>query len=127
MNKYFFFVLWTLEDKNTLIDNLLVSFWFSMTLIKKFCSQTWTEITTDFSKPKYKYGDLSTCVWSTGWVFLLLKFVYVQGVCYVTNPAYIAEARRQWERRTNNAITDYVVVSGLPRGALLEWQVSSLI
>ncbi|XP_054259773.1 uncharacterized protein LOC128984473 isoform X2 [Macrosteles quadrilineatus] len=47
----------------------------------------------------------------------------VQGVCYVTNAAYIAEARREWERRTNNAITDYVVVPALPRGALLEWQV----
>ncbi|XP_046665035.1 diphthine--ammonia ligase [Homalodisca vitripennis] len=47
----------------------------------------------------------------------------VQGVCYVTNAAYVAEARREWERRTNNAITDYVVVPALPRGALLEWQV----
>lgn len=47
----------------------------------------------------------------------------VQGVCYVTHPSYIPEARREWEKRTNNAIVDYVVVPELPRGALLEWQV----
>lgn len=47
----------------------------------------------------------------------------VQGVCYVTHPSYIPEARREWEKRTNNAIVDYVVVPQLPRGALLEWQV----
>ncbi|KAE8738160.1 hypothetical protein FOCC_FOCC016358 [Frankliniella occidentalis] len=47
----------------------------------------------------------------------------VQGVCYVTHPSYIPEARREWEKRTNNAIVDYVVVPKLPRGALLEWQV----
>lgn len=47
----------------------------------------------------------------------------VQGVCYVTNAAYISEARREWERRTNNAIMDYVVVPQLPRQALIEWQI----
>ncbi|XP_055545402.1 uncharacterized protein LOC129730249 [Wyeomyia smithii] len=47
----------------------------------------------------------------------------VQGICFVTNPSYISEARRQWERRTANAIIDYIVVPALPRGALVEWQV----
>ncbi|XP_058062679.1 uncharacterized protein LOC131212718 [Anopheles bellator] len=47
----------------------------------------------------------------------------VQGICFVTHPAYIYEARRQWERRTANAIIDYIVVPSLPRGALVEWQV----
>ncbi|PNF17010.1 Diphthine--ammonia ligase [Cryptotermes secundus] len=47
----------------------------------------------------------------------------VQGVCYVTHPSYIPEACREWEKRTNNAIVDYVVVPQLPRGALLEWHI----
>lgn len=47
----------------------------------------------------------------------------VQGICFVTHPTYIYEARRQWERRTANAIIDYIVVPALPRGALVEWQV----
>ncbi|XP_053680727.1 uncharacterized protein LOC128731620 [Anopheles nili] len=47
----------------------------------------------------------------------------VQGICFVTHPGYIYEARRQWERRTANAIIDYIVVPALPRGALVEWQV----
>uniref|UniRef100_A0A8D8D918 Diphthine--ammonia ligase n=1 Tax=Culex pipiens TaxID=7175 RepID=A0A8D8D918_CULPI len=47
----------------------------------------------------------------------------VQGICFVTHPSYITEARRQWERRTANAIIDYIVVPALPRGALVEWQV----
>ncbi|GLH09585.1 Uncharacterized protein GBIM_14654 [Gryllus bimaculatus] len=47
----------------------------------------------------------------------------VQGICYVTHPSYIPEARREWEKRTNNAIVDYVVVPHLPRGALLEWHI----
>lgn len=47
----------------------------------------------------------------------------VQGICFVTHPNYISEARRQWERRTTNAIMDYVVVPALPRKALVEWQV----
>lgn len=47
----------------------------------------------------------------------------VQGVCYVTHAAYISEARKEWERRTNNAIVEYVVVPELPRSALVEWQV----
>lgn len=47
----------------------------------------------------------------------------VQGICFVTNPSYISEARRQWERRTANAIMDFIVVPALPRGALVEWQV----
>uniref|UniRef100_A0A182SC28 Uncharacterized protein n=1 Tax=Anopheles maculatus TaxID=74869 RepID=A0A182SC28_9DIPT len=47
----------------------------------------------------------------------------VQGICFVTHPSYIYEARRQWERRTANAIIDYIVVPSLPRGALVEWQV----
>lgn len=47
----------------------------------------------------------------------------VQGICFVTHPNYIAEARRQLERRTTNAIMDYIVVPALPRKALVEWQV----
>lgn len=47
----------------------------------------------------------------------------VQGICFVTNPIHITEARRQWERRTTNAIMDYIVVPALPRKALVEWQV----
>uniref|UniRef100_A0A1Q3EU54 Diphthine--ammonia ligase n=1 Tax=Culex tarsalis TaxID=7177 RepID=A0A1Q3EU54_CULTA len=47
----------------------------------------------------------------------------VQGICFVTHPSFISEARRQWERRTANAIIDYIVVPALPRGALVEWQV----
>lgn len=47
----------------------------------------------------------------------------VQGICFVNNPSFITEARRQWERRTTNAIMDYIVVPALPRGALVEWQV----
>lgn len=47
----------------------------------------------------------------------------VQGICFVTHPIYITEARRQWERRTANAIVDYIVVPSLPKNALVEWQV----
>lgn len=47
----------------------------------------------------------------------------VQGICFVTHPNYISEARRQWERRTANAIVDYIVLPALPRGAAVEWQV----
>lgn len=47
----------------------------------------------------------------------------VQGICFVTHPGHVTEARRQWERRTTNAIMDYIVVPALPRQALVEWQV----
>lgn len=47
----------------------------------------------------------------------------VQAVCFVTDPSYITEARRQWEKRTTNAIVNYVVVPALPRQAMVEWQV----
>lgn len=47
----------------------------------------------------------------------------VQGICFVIHPSYISEARRQWERRTANAIVDYIVLPALPRQALVEWQV----
>lgn len=47
----------------------------------------------------------------------------VQGICFVTHPSYISEARRQWERRTANAIVDYIVLPALPRQAAVEWQV----
>lgn len=47
----------------------------------------------------------------------------VQAVCFVTDPSYITEARRQWEKRTTNAIVNYVVVPALPRQAIVEWQV----
>ncbi|XP_024937006.1 diphthine--ammonia ligase [Cephus cinctus] len=45
----------------------------------------------------------------------------VQGICFLTHPSYIPEARKEWEKRTNNAIVDYVVVPNLPRGAQVEW------
>ncbi|CAL1676967.1 unnamed protein product [Lasius platythorax] len=45
----------------------------------------------------------------------------VQGICFLTHSSYIADARKEWERRTRNAIVDYVVVSNLPRGAQVEW------
>ncbi|XP_050540996.1 uncharacterized protein LOC126905392 [Daktulosphaira vitifoliae] len=45
----------------------------------------------------------------------------VQGICYVTNTKYIHAARTEWEKRTNNAIVDYVVVSRLPKDAVVEW------
>lgn len=47
----------------------------------------------------------------------------VQGICFVTHPNYISEARRQWEKCTTNAIVDYIVCPALPRQALVEWQV----
>ncbi|CAG9856277.1 unnamed protein product [Phyllotreta striolata] len=47
----------------------------------------------------------------------------VQGICYVTDFSYISAARKLWEERTNNAIVDYVVVTGLPRNATVEWHV----
>jgi len=42
-------------------------------------------------------------------------------MCYVTHTKYIHAARTEWEKRTNNAIIDYVVVSRLPRNAIVEW------
>ncbi|KAL1505808.1 hypothetical protein ABEB36_005285 [Hypothenemus hampei] len=47
----------------------------------------------------------------------------VQGICFVTHSSFINPARKHWESRTNNAIVEYVVVSGLPRGALIECHV----
>nr|CAH7744208.1 unnamed protein product [Callosobruchus chinensis] len=47
----------------------------------------------------------------------------VQGICYITNISFVKEARKLWEEKTNNAIVDYVVVTGLPRNALIEWHV----
>ncbi|KAJ8686188.1 hypothetical protein QAD02_021982 [Eretmocerus hayati] len=47
----------------------------------------------------------------------------VQGICFVTQPSSIPDARKEWEKRTNNAIVDYVVVSSLPRTAQVEWAV----
>ncbi|KAL0101093.1 hypothetical protein PUN28_018744 [Cardiocondyla obscurior] len=45
----------------------------------------------------------------------------VQGICFLTHCSYIADARKEWERRTRNAIVDYIVVPNLPRGAQVEW------
>ncbi|KAB0799176.1 hypothetical protein PPYR_07056 [Photinus pyralis] len=47
----------------------------------------------------------------------------VQAVCYVTNIQVINNVRKLWEATTNNAIVNYVVVSGLPKNALVEWHV----
>lgn len=41
----------------------------------------------------------------------------------MTNSKYIRPARREWEKRSNNAIVDYIVVPKLPRNAKIEWQV----
>lgn len=46
-----------------------------------------------------------------------------QGICYVTDMKVINSARKLWESQTNNAIVEYIVVSGLPRNALVEWHV----
>ncbi|XP_026675302.1 diphthine--ammonia ligase isoform X2 [Ceratina calcarata] len=45
----------------------------------------------------------------------------VQGICFLTHSSYIPDARKEWEKRTNNAIVDYIVVPNLPRGAQVEW------
>lgn len=45
----------------------------------------------------------------------------VQGICFLTHPSSIPAARKEWEKRTNNAIVDYVVVTSLPRAAQVEW------
>lgn len=45
----------------------------------------------------------------------------VQGICFLTHPSYIQDARKEWEKRTNNAIVDYIVVPHLPRDAQVEW------
>lgn len=47
----------------------------------------------------------------------------VQGICYVSKRSHIAAARREWESQSANAIMDYIVVSRLPRNALIELQV----
>ncbi|XP_059481869.1 uncharacterized protein LOC132200428 [Neocloeon triangulifer] len=47
----------------------------------------------------------------------------VQGVCYLTSRHAVQTVRQLWERRTTNAIVDFVIVPALPRGALLEWSV----
>jgi len=47
----------------------------------------------------------------------------VQGICYVTDPSFIVECREEWEKRTNNAVVEYLVVSRLPRDANVEWQI----
>lgn len=47
----------------------------------------------------------------------------VQGTCYLSDARYVDVARKMWEEKTNNSLMDYVVVSGLPRGALVEWHV----
>lgn len=45
----------------------------------------------------------------------------LQGVCYVTDLKDIAVARRMMSRASESQISTYVVVSRLPRGALVEW------
>ncbi|CAH0560796.1 unnamed protein product [Brassicogethes aeneus] len=47
----------------------------------------------------------------------------VQGICYLTDVAYVEPARKIWESKTNNAIVNYVVVTGLPKNAFVEWWV----
>lgn len=47
----------------------------------------------------------------------------VQGVCYITDLSYISQVRKMWEENTNNAIVNYVVVTGLPKNAQVEWHV----
>jgi len=47
----------------------------------------------------------------------------VQGICYVTKRSHISAARTEWESKTANAIMDYVIVTRLPRDALIELQI----
>ncbi|KAL1131383.1 hypothetical protein AAG570_011000 [Ranatra chinensis] len=47
----------------------------------------------------------------------------VLGVCFITNASFIGKVRKEWERKSNNAIVDYIVVPQLPKSALVEWQV----
>ncbi|KAK5643599.1 hypothetical protein RI129_007444 [Pyrocoelia pectoralis] len=47
----------------------------------------------------------------------------VQAICYVTNIQVINNVRKLWEATTNNAIVNYVVVTGLPKNASVEWHV----
>lgn len=45
-------------------------------------------------------------------------------VCYLVRPVDIDAVRNFWEKRCmQNICTNYVVVSALPRNALVEWQV----
>ncbi|XP_069165246.1 uncharacterized protein [Procambarus clarkii] len=46
----------------------------------------------------------------------------VQGVCFVTRLSDIGVARRMMARLSESQISTYVVVPGLPRAALVEWQ-----
>lgn len=61
----------------------------------------------------------------------------VQAVCYVTSQEYIAVSKRQWRMsfsdgnidgkqnssEESQAVITYVIVSSLPKGALVEWHV----
>ncbi|KAK4886058.1 hypothetical protein RN001_002329 [Aquatica leii] len=47
----------------------------------------------------------------------------VQATCYVNNKDLIDIARKFWEAKTNSAIVNYVVVTTLPKNALVEWHV----
>jgi hypothetical protein len=78
------------------------------------------------------YFHLLLLMWSQlkyfhleGYEYQLINIIFclIKGICYVTHPSYIPEACREWEKRTNNAIVDYIVVPQLPRGALLEWHI----
>lgn len=53
----------------------------------------------------------------------IMLICQLQVICYMTNSKYIRPARREWEKRSNNAIVDYIVVPKLPRNAKIEWQV----
>jgi diphthine-ammonia ligase len=55
--------------------------------------------------------------------FFFTRLIFYQGVCYITNASFIGDVRKEWEKRSNNAIVDYVVVPQLPKSALVEWQV----
>jgi len=45
----------------------------------------------------------------------------VQGICFVTDASFIVKCREEWEKRSNNGIVEYLVVSRLPRDANVEW------
>ncbi|KAF5289904.1 hypothetical protein FQR65_LT11715 [Abscondita terminalis] len=47
----------------------------------------------------------------------------VQAICYVNDKRLIDVARKCWEFKTSNAIVNYVVVTALPKSALIEWHV----
>lgn len=47
----------------------------------------------------------------------------IHGICFITHPEHIEIAKLEWAKSTIKSISNFVVVSSLPRAALVEWQV----